>query len=207
MTDKVLESMNRAMIHFDISHRLGGLLLMYRTTKSKMKEFQDGIKWYDKEDNRRANKDRMKETGRMLNGYRQNIDELTIIGIAKSIEDLLFDFEDVLGKKINFWKDCDSYDFFTEMKTIRNLNNCIKHSKGIIKRGHSANDYLIDEANFEENSKINSLNLNLEKFIYQNFSFQMDLFWDNDLRDNPFKNIKDNNDMIKEILIPSFMEK
>ena len=101
------------MIHFDILHRLGGLLLMYRTTNNKMQEFQKGIKWYDKKDNRRSNKNRMKETGRMLNGYyRQNIGELTIIGIAKSIEDLFFDFEDVLGQKINFWNDCDSYDFF-----------------------------------------------------------------------------------------------
>jgi hypothetical protein len=207
MDDKFLESMNRAMIHFDILHRLGGLLLMYRTTNSKMEEFQDGIKWYDKEDDRRANKDRMKETGRMLNGYRQNIDELTIIGIAKSIEDLLFDFEDVLSQKINFWKDCDDYDFFKEMKIIRNINNCIKHSKGIIKRGHPSNDYLIDEANFDENSKIGYLDLDLEKFIYQSFSFQMSLFWDNDLRNNPYKDIKENYTKIKEILIPSFMEK
>ena len=80
--------------------------------------------------------------------------------------------------------------FFTEMKSIRNLNNCIKHSKGIIKRGHPSNDYLIDEANFDENSKIEYLDLNLEKFIYQNFSFQMSVFWDNDERDNPYKSIQ-----------------
>ncbi|WP_339726678.1 hypothetical protein, partial [Maribacter stanieri] len=128
MDNNLIEYTNRAMIHFDILHRLGGLLLMYRTTNSKMQKFQEGIQWYDDKDNRRANKDRMKETGRMLNGYRQNINELTIIGIAKSIEDLFFDFEDVLGKKLNFWKDCDDCDYFTEMKTIRNLNNCIKHS-------------------------------------------------------------------------------
>jgi len=180
---------------------------MYRTTNSKMQEFQDGIKWYDEKDNHRANKDRMKETSRMLSGYRQNIDELTIIGIAKSIEDLLFDLEDVLSQKIHFWNDCKNYDYFTQMKTIRNLNNCIKHSKGIIKRGHPSNDYLIDEAKFEENSKIEHLNLDLEKYIYQNFSFQMDIFWDKDERDNPFKNIKENHTKIKEILIPSFMDK
>jgi len=206
MDNNLIEYTNRAMIHFDILHRLGGLLLMYRTTNSKMQKFQEGIQWYDDKDNRRANKDRMKETGRMLNGYRQNINELTIIGIAKSIEDLFFDFEDVLGKKLNFWKDCDDCDYFTEMKTIRNLNNCIKHSKGIIKRGHPSNDYLIDEAEFEENLKIGYLNLDLEKYIYQSFSFQMSLFWNNDKRDNPFKNINENYEKIREILIPSFME-
>ncbi|QIJ89376.1 hypothetical protein C7H62_1567 [Mesoflavibacter sp. HG96] len=207
MTEEFLRYVDRANVHFDIIHRLGSLLLMYRTTNSKMQEFQDGIKWYDENDNHRANKDRMKEAVRMLNGYRQNINELTIIGIAKSIEDLIFDFEDILNQKIHFWNDCERYDYFTQMKIIRNLNNCIKHSKGLIKKGHPSNDYLIDEAGFEENSKIEDLNLDLETYIYQNFSFQMDVFWANDERENPYKNIKENHPKIREILIPSFIGK
>lgn len=207
MNEKFWELNNRAAIHFDIIHRLGSLLLMFTVTKNKIEDFQNEVSWYNKNDSRSTNKHRMKETGRMLNGYRQNLNELIVIGIAKSIEDLLFDFEDKLNYEINFWKDCNGYDYYNEMKTLRNLNNCIKHSKGIIKRGQGSNDYLIDIAGFRENSIINYLELDLEKYIFQSFSFQMDIFWSKDVRANPYKELKDESEKIRKILIPEFIEK
>ncbi|MFD0991637.1 hypothetical protein [Tenacibaculum geojense] len=179
---------------------------MYTATKDKIDVFHTEIQWYDKDDNHRGNKDRMKETSRMLSGYRQKLNELIIIGIAKSLEDTLYDMKEKLNNDINFWKDCEDFMYYNEMKKLRNLNNYIKHSKGIIKRGHPSNDYLIDNAGFTENSKIDNLNLNLEKYIMQSFLFQMEIFWNKDLRDNPYTGIKDDEKSIRKILIPEFIE-
>lgn len=207
MNEEFWKFNNRANIHFDIIHRLGSLLLMFTATKNKIEEFQNEIPYYNKNDSHSTNKHRMKETGRMFNGYRQKLNELIIIGISKSTEDLLFDIEDKLNNKISFWKDCNGFDYYKEMKTLRNLNNCIKHSNGIIKRGGSSSNYLIENDGFKENSKIDYLELDLNKFIFQSFIFQMEIFWDNDERDNPYKQIKDDSEEIRKILIPEFIEK
>jgi hypothetical protein len=204
--EKFWEFNNRATTHFDIIHRLGSLLLMYTATKDKIDVFHTEIQWYNKDDNHRGNKDRMKESSRMLSGYRQKLNELIIIGIAKSLEDTLYDMKEKLNDDINFWKDCEDFICYNEMKILRNLNNCIKHSKGIIKRGHTSNDYLIDNAGFTENSKIDNLDLDLEKYIMQSFLFQMEIFWNKDLRDNPYIDIKDDKKSIRKILIPDFIE-
>jgi hypothetical protein len=204
--EKFWEFNNRATTHFDIIHRLGSLLLMYTATKDKIDVFHTEIQWYNKDDNHRGNKDRMKETSRMLSGYRQKLNELIIIGIAKSLEDTLYDMKEKLNDDIDFWKDCEDFICYNEMKILRNLSNCIKHSKGIIQRGHISNDYLIDNAGFTENSKIDNLDLDLEKYIMQSFLFQMEIFWNKDLRDNPYIDIKDDKKSIRKVLIPAFIE-
>ncbi|MDD7887015.1 hypothetical protein [Flavivirga sp. 57AJ16] len=207
LDEKFWEFNNRANIHFNIIHRLGSLLLMYCVTNEKIDDFPNDVNWYNKDDVRSTNKHRMKETSRMMHGYRKNLNELTIIGLAKTIEDLINDLRDYLNVDVSFWNDCEGFIFFEEMKIIRNLNNCIKHSKGIIKRGHPANDYLIDIAGFNENSAVESLSLDIEKYIYNSFSFQMDLFWSTDKRNNPYDVIKNEYKKIRHQLIPEFIEK
>lgn len=124
-----IEQINLSRIHFDIIHRMGSLLFMFSATTEKIEESSETIQWYKEGDSRRDNKDRMKETGRMLNGYRDNLEELMIIGISKAVEDLIFEYDDTFDVKVNFWNNLKRFEFYHEMTIIRNLNNCIKHSK------------------------------------------------------------------------------
>jgi hypothetical protein len=196
---------DEANIHFDIIHRIGSLTLMISLTESKLEEFSGNGQWYDKNDTRLANKHRMKEMGRMIGGYRQNIQELSIIGLAKTIEDLLYDLKDKLDLNINFWKDCNEYNHYEEMKIIRSLNNCIKHNKGIICSESNSGKYLENIAGFESGTIISSLQIDLEKYAMQCFLFQMDIFWKQIEKENPYVGIKDKYDEIKKILIPAFI--
>lgn len=196
-----------ANVHFDIIHRIGSLFLMITLTENKLEEFSESGQWYDKNDSRLANKHRMKEMGRMINGYRQNIQELSIIGLAKSIEDLLYDMKHKLSLNINFWKDCNEYNYYEEMKIIRNLNNCIKHNKGIIQAGNDSSNYLINVAGFENQTVISRLEINLEEYAMKCFIFQMDMFWIQTKKENPYLDIKNQYNKIKTILIPDFIGK
>lgn len=207
MNEEFWKFNDEASVHFDIIHRIGSLILMFTLTENKLKEFSGSGKWFDKNDTRSANKYRMKEMGRMINGYRQNIQELSIIGLAKTIEDLLYDMKNKLNLDINFWKDCDEYSYYEEMKTIRNLNNCLKHNKGIICIGNNSGKYLINVAGFKNGTVISGLELNLEKYAMQCFVFQMDMFWLQIKKENPYLDIKIQHDKIREILIPDFIEK
>jgi hypothetical protein len=204
--EKFIEFINQANIHFGIIHRVGSLLLMYSLTEDKLNEFSNEVVWYDKNDTRADNKHRMKETGRMLNGYRQCTKELIIIGLAKTIEDLLYDIEDKFQLKLNFLTDFEGCNCYEEMRIIRYLNNCIKHNKGKIERGNSSGNYLIDNAGFEEGSNINDIEIDVEDFILKSFVFQMDIFYKQTNKENPYLKSKDKYDDIKTILIPSFIK-
>lgn len=203
--EKLLDICNKANVHSGIIHRTGSLLLMFAITERKLDEFSGDIKYYDKNDSRSANKYRMKETGGMVNGYNQFLRELSIVGLAKILEDLLFDFKDKLNKDIKFWKDCDHYIFYEEMKIIRQLNNSIKHDKGIIIRGSDSGNYLIDKTDFNEHSQIANLPLNIEKLIMQSFIFQMDLFHKLTGKENPYIQIQDDYNRIRNVLIPDYI--
>lgn len=199
-----IEQMHLARIHFDIIHRMGSLLLMFCATTDKIEESSETIQWYKKRDSRRDNKDRMKETARMLNGFRDNLEELMIIGISKAVEDLIFEYGDAFNEKVNFWK-LKRFEYYHEMTVIRNLNNCIKHSKGVLKRGEKGNDYLIDEIGLSENAKVKTLHIEIEDYLLKSFLFQMDVFWRSQGKDNPFMEYKDDSKKLKEILIPDFI--
>lgn len=200
-----IKQVHLSRIHFDIIHRMGSLLFMFCATTEKIEESSETIQWYKKGDSRGDNKYRMKETGRMLNGYRDNLEELMIIGISKAVEDLIFEYDDTFDVKVNFWESLKRFEFYHEMKIIRNLNNCIKHSKGILKRGEKGNDYLIDEIGFIEDEKVKNLHIDIVDYLLKSFLFQMDIYWKSQQKDNPFLKYKNNSDKLKEILIPDFI--
>ncbi|TSE03935.1 hypothetical protein [Aquimarina algiphila] len=206
MEDELIHQIKLANIHSDIIHRMGGLLLMYYYTSDKIEESYDTIKWYDKDDIKRNNKDRMKETARMLNGYKSNLHELMIIGISKAAEDLLYEYNDNFELEVDFWKNCKRFEYFKEMGIIRNLNNCIKHSKGAIQRGIKSSDYLIDEIGYPEGSKVKELEIDIEDFIFKSFLFQMDIFWKTQEKENPYLKFKEDYNWLRKKLIPNFIE-
>ena len=203
--EKFLDFSNRASIHSDIIYRTGCLLLMFSITEKKLDEFSDQIPWYDENDSRSSNKHRMKETGSIINGYNKNLRELTIIGLAKIFEDLIFDIQDKLKITIDFWKNCDDFSFYEEMKIIRHLNNCIKHNRGTIIKGSRSSNYLINRAGFSEYADISDLNLDIEKIIMHSFTFQMDMFWKIYEKENRYLGIKDDFISIRKILIPEYI--
>jgi hypothetical protein len=160
-----------------IRHRTGSLLLSYLATSKQIKEMEKSGDWYDSDDSRRNNKDKMKEFGGAVMGYRKYHRELTIIGISKTVEDLIVDLKDYSGNEFKFWKSNLELNHFKAMKYIRQLNNTIKHSRGLIlDDGSISNTYLLKECKVRVNTDIGqSLDIDIEDYIIKAFIFQMDL--------------------------------
>lgn len=189
-----------------IPHRVGAILLSYLATNNKIKEMYE-IKWYDENLSRLENKENMKIVGGSAMSYNKFIKEMTIVAVSKSIEDLLNDLNEEAGLSLEFWDLDASIVFYDEMKKIRNMNNCIKHSNGIVKDDQSnCNRYLIDVCGLTPDYEITLFEMDYEKVILNNFFFQYDLFCKTLNYENVWTEINDESySDLKKYLIPPIL--
>ena len=164
--------------------KVGGLLISYKATIEKLKDLE-AHEWYDPELNRSENKHRMKELDSAARGYRTFIIEMSVIAMAKIIEDTIIDIKDVFGVNFNIWSNT-TYTYHVDAKIIRSLNNVIKHNQSRISASNvPSGKYLVDTCGFSEGDTIASIfsgraakQLDVERELFQIYIFLMDLVHD-----------------------------
>jgi len=146
------------------------------SSTEKIDEIANGIDWPGPDLSRGENKHLMKEIGGVRFSYLKVIKEMTIIGIAKGIEDLIFDLREIAGIEFKIWDPGMDLRFHDEVKCIRNLNNAIKHARGVIvDNNKQGNRSLIDEHGYKPNSEIEWIEIDLEEMIIKAYVFQLDV--------------------------------
>lgn len=142
-----------------------------------------------------SDKYEMKTIGGTANILKTKISELLILGIAKVIEDSIWNIID-LGNidKFKFW-DCNNIRFYKNVKLVRHVANIIKHNRSVIFdetiNSRDANA-LIQEYNFTPSHNICNYFENndfemLYKSIYYTDVFCIDLFCKKLDMDNKYK--------------------
>src|SRR5690606_13616975 len=131
-----------------------------------------------------------------------------IISVSKSIEDLLNEMNEDLSNPVSFWEITVNPIYYNYMKMIRNMNNCIKHSSGIVKdNNESSNRYLIDECGIKPGFPLEYYEMDYELMVLKNFLFQFDLSSKLLNFRNPWLDIKEENiKEVKNFLIPPILK-
>ncbi len=141
-----------ALLHLatTIGHGVETLYLMWTATNEKIEEMLEHP-WMDPTLSHRENKHRMKQLGGAAFSYRGKLSELTILGMAKLIEDVLNDIHDDTGIKLNFWDPGLTLRHHDTAIMVRCLANVIKHHRSLIVYGSCPDaDRLIDEFGFSD---------------------------------------------------------
>lgn len=176
----------------------------------KVEQITEETEWYDPDLPRRVNKLLMKQLGGVRFSYLKFIKEMTIIAISKSIEDLVFDIRELLGVEFDFWNPGFDLRFHEDLKCVRNLNNVIKHSRGIIRDiDNPSHRSLIDDCGFAPESEVEWLDLDIEGYIAKGFVFQVDVISQLTGGEFPDRLHADEDDVIelvKDFLIPEVLQ-
>ncbi len=160
-----------------IEWKVGPLLIFHTATKEKIDDLIENAQWLDESLDRYSVKLRRKRVAGAGFGYRKFLVDLSIIGISKTVEDTLLDIKEILGVDFNIWKDNHlNVRYHQRVKTIRALNNSVKHNKGyIIDDGKKNSAFLIHECGFQNGVEIYQLELNIPREIFCAYVFLVDL--------------------------------
>ena len=145
----------------EIHNKVGALAVMYLASKSKIQELYQTTSWYDPSLDKAENKDRMKSAGTAIAGYKEFLIELSIIGLAKTIEDIIVGIEEEFSYRYDIWRDHHVTSVFhNEAKIIRSLNNVIKHNCGVIRESNRpSGEYLVVNCGYPNELKISNIEL------------------------------------------------
>lgn len=106
-------------------------------------------------DTRYETKDEMKAVGGMANEVSTKLVEYHILGMAKTVEDLLWALKEDDGQPRNFWTDLNQYPHFTNAAMVRHLSNAIKHNGGYILEGDGdTSRRLMEDYGFQDGTPI-----------------------------------------------------
>ncbi|MCK4530072.1 MAG: hypothetical protein KAU44_02765 [Candidatus Marinimicrobia bacterium] len=118
------ENINISMVSLSqVDSNLKSLLLIHYATEKVIDEYLD-LTYHDK--------DELKEIGANTYRYKDRMTEFYILGLSKTIEDLLWLLKDINNLKLRFWRDLSDLQYFKYAKLIRYLSNVIKHHGGMI---------------------------------------------------------------------------
>ncbi len=195
----------------DVYNKIGALVVTYLASKAKLNELYKNTDWFDPSLDRRENKHRMKTAGSALFGYESFLAELTIIGLAKTIEDIVVGIEELLNINYNIWKDDHITSVFhKQAKIIRSLNNVIKHDNGYINRiNKPSGKYLVEECGYPDDFKVSQLatssstSFDMLQEIAQVYIFLWNLVAK--LTDQPCFHINESEDFNKDTIIKIFV--
>lgn len=160
----------------EIDWKIGALLISHRASLDKVNDLIENTSWVDNSLDRYSNKIRMKKLANAGIGYRKFIIEMTIIGIAKTVEDVIVEIKDCLGVEFDIWTDNYSLKNHQDIKKIRSLNNCIKHNKGKVTDDGSRNStFIIDQVGLRAGVEIFTLDIDWTREIYKAYIFLVHL--------------------------------
>jgi hypothetical protein len=132
-----------------LANGIESLYLVWMSTNEKINELSR-VKWFDENADHGTNKYRMKELGGAVFCYRGKLVELVILGMAKLIEDLIFDLRHVADFKFDFWNPQLTLKKYDNAIIVRSLANVIKHHHSVVSRGSRDGGRLIDEYGFPD---------------------------------------------------------
>ena len=159
-----------------ICDRLSSVLVSYRATREKVDQLANDLPRLDEGLPVEYHRERMKEIAGARFSLLHYIQEMTIIAIAKTFEDLAFDLRDIANYLFDFWNPDFSLPHYHELSCLRNLNNSIKHSRGvIIDDDHPSNRSLIDDCGYAAGIEIRYIDLDFEALIAKAFFCQNEL--------------------------------
>ena len=209
MNNKMDPNLLYGILISSISRWSEGLMISLIASTEKVDEVVDKVVWPNPDLSRGENKHIKKELGSVRFSYLKVIKELTIIGIAKGIEDLIFDLKEIAGIKFKIWDPGMDLRFHNDVKCIRNLNNAIKHSRGVIlDNNQKGNRSLIDDYGYKPNSEIEWIKINLEEMIIKAYVFQLDVISQitgHELEEELKDEGNDLNKYVKDMLIPEIL--
>jgi len=126
--------------------------------------------WLDLKLSRRDNKDRMKELGGALFGYRRFLTEMTISSAANAIEAVRANIILVTSVRLDFWKSSPPVPRLKLAREVLCLTNVIKHNRGQLKRGSSQHaEFLIDKCGLPDGAELYLIPFNMEFMLRQLF--------------------------------------
>ena len=148
--------------------KIRSIAISYTITVKHIRWLSENTKWYDSKKSRYENKESMKELGSAVMGMQEFICEMTILSLAKVMEDMRYDARRILDCKIDFW---DSYNpivpFHDELRKVYHLSNVIKHNRSIIERRSSkSSKILVDSFGMKDGTMVILIDLDYRSMIF-----------------------------------------
>lgn len=129
--------------------------------------------WRDKALSYGEHKFRMKALGGLIFSYRRFVKELSILALAKALEDFLVEAEGLGCAKFDIWKGNElRLRYHHDMRYIRALANTIKHSSSrVVDNQSKGNRFLIGECGVIPGTEVEFLNIDIPRYVYRTYWF------------------------------------
>lgn len=153
----------------EINHQITSICLMNKGNliiKSKL----ETLPWLDKDLSRFENKSRMKQLGGSMYIYSINSRKM-IIHSLMNLQESLFHNLKRENLNLNFWNLHSDIQFYTEIKCLRQLNNCLKHANGEINIDDVKNNELVSFYDLQRNTSFEYLEIDIDNLIYSMYCF------------------------------------
>jgi len=159
-----------------LSAQIQGVLAFHALTHADIERLS-GREWRDPKLSYGENKFRMKILGGLVFSYRRFVAELSLLALAKALEDLLLEASDLGCGKFNIWKGDElRLRYHHDMRYIRALANAVKHSNSrIIDNGSKNNRFLIDQCGVRPGSEVEHLRVDIPRHVYRAYWFLVQL--------------------------------
>ncbi len=129
--------------------------------------------WKDEALSYGENRFRMKALGGLVFSYRRFVKELSILALAKALEDILLEAEGLGCAKFNVWKSDElRLRYHHDMRYIRALANTIKHSSSrVVDNQLKNNRFLIDQCGITPGTEVEFMNIDIPRYVYRTYWF------------------------------------
>jgi hypothetical protein len=159
-----------------LSAQIQGVLAFYALTQADIGRLTDR-EWKDPKLSYGENKFRMKMLGGLVFSYRRFVAELSLIALAKALEDLLAEASDLGCVKFEIWKGDElRLRYHHDMRFIRALANVVRHSNSRVTDNKVKNHrFLIDKCRVSPGSEVEYLRLDIPRQAYRAYWFLLQL--------------------------------
>jgi hypothetical protein len=172
VADKLDPATTYMVLVTTLSHQAQGVLAFHALIHADIERLANR-EWKDPKLSYRKNKFRMKILGGLVFSYRRFAAELSLLALAKALEDVLVEASDLGCRKFNIWQGDElGLSYHHDMRYIRALANSVKHSQSrIIDNGLKSNRFLIDECGVQPGYEVEHLRMDIPRHAYRVYWF------------------------------------
>jgi hypothetical protein len=155
-----------------LSHQIQGVLAFHVLIHADL-ERVGNRRWKDPKLSYGDYKFRKKILGGLVFSYRRFAAELSLLALAKALEDTLVEASELGCRTFNIWKGDElRFRYHHDMRYIRALANTIKHSQSrIVDNKERNNRFLIDECGVRPGYEIEHLRIDIPRHVYRVYWF------------------------------------
>jgi len=155
-----------------LSVQVQGVWGFYFLTQADLERLTE-FPWKDPNLSYSENKFRMKVLGGLVFSYRRFSTELSLLALAKALEDLLSEAKGLGCSRFDVWQGDDlGLRYHHDMRCIRALVNIIKHSNSHIADNGSRNSrFLIEDCRVKPGLAVEHLGLDIPRYVYRIYWF------------------------------------